>query len=101
MYENSNEPMIAPQTKRSREPVVRVAVERLEKLAAESDELVERLQSTFSPVLFHVAQSVEASRERDRDAIPGSDLGQALSRLAERIGSNFRAIRNVIESADV
>ena len=98
-YAVENEPMATTAAVPRREPVVRSAVERLEKLAEESDEIVERLQSTFSPVLFHRPQNGEAIRERD--AIPGSDLGQALMRLAERIDGNFRAIRGVIESADV
>ena len=98
-YAVSNDPMATTAAVPRREPVVRSAMERLEKLATESDEIVERLQSTFSPVLFRGPQNGEPIRERD--AIPGSDLGQALMRLAERIDGNFRAIRGVIESADV
>jgi hypothetical protein len=98
-YAVANGPMETTEAVPRREPVVRSAVDRLEKLAAESDELVERLQSTFSPVLFHVPQDGEAMRESD--AIHGSDLGQALMRIAERIDISHRAIREVIESADV
>lgn len=95
----ASEPMTTTDVNR-REPVVRSAVDRLERLAVDSDELVEELQSTFSPVLFHgPPESVDAIRERE--AIPGSDLGQSLMRLADRIDGNFRAIRGVIASADV
>ena len=66
-----------------REPVIPLAVDRLEKLAAESDELVERLQGTFSLVLSHGLANEESIREPD--AMHGSDLGQALMRIAERI----------------
>lgn len=99
-YAVSNDLMATTAAVPRREPVVRSAMERLEKLATESDELVERLQSTFSSVLFHEPQNGESILERDV-VIPGSDLGQALMRLAERIDGNFRAIRGVIESADV
>ena len=98
-YAAANEPVATTAAVPRREPVVRSAVDRLEKLAAESGELVERLQSTFSPVLFHGPQDGEAMRESD--AIHGSDLGQALMRLAEQFDVNHRAIRGVLESADV
>jgi hypothetical protein len=99
MYDETAKESLRIQPKRAREPVVRIAVERLEKLAAESDELVARLQSTFSPVLFNGPATIEPVCEGD--AISGSDVGQALMRLAERIDGNFGAIRSVIESADV
>ena len=98
-YAATNEPVSPTTAVPRREPVVLAAMERLEKLAAESDEIVERLRNTFSPVLFCEPQNGDPISERD--TIPGSDLGQALMRIAERIDGNFRAIHRVIESSDV
>ena len=82
-----------------RQPTVRVALERLEKIAADSEDLVKRLNEVFSSVLLpHSNPSESASKT---PTILGSDLGQALMRLSNQLETNFSAIRLMIESADV
>ena len=94
--EQRSERAVAPK----REAFIRIAVERLEKLTAQSDELTERLKSTFSSVLFHQPPRNGVCTP-DVSPMPGSDLGQALMRLAERLDRNFTEIKAIIESADI
>lgn len=81
-----------------REPVVPLAVRRLEELAKESDDLVERLQSAFSGVLFAAPNSEDVV---DHSVFTCSDLGTTLMRLADKIGDSFTAINGIIDSADI
>lgn len=82
-----------------RQPLVKTGMEHLERLTADSDELVEHLQSAFGPVLFN--QEGATVPDVGDPSIPGSDIGQALMRLTQRIDSNFRAIRSIVNAADV
>ena len=85
-----------------RESTVRVALDRLEKLSAESEQLVEQLHSTFSSVLAH---SPKVDVDQGAQGAPenvGSELGNALMRLSETMEENFRRIREgVIQAADI
>ena len=99
-----NEPSVAATSQHG----VRSAVDFLDKLAGESDEIVQQLHSAFAPVLClrtepqpQPERRTEHQPEPPRDAIPGSELAQVLMRLSERIDNSFRAIRGVIESVDV
>ncbi len=81
-----------------RESTIRTAVERIEKSVSELDSLVAQVQSEFGPVIYHRPTAGEAVQEKD--SIPGSDLGQALTRLADRLERSNRAIRVLVEQAD-
>jgi hypothetical protein len=50
-------------------------------------------------VIYHQPTPGEAIRERD--SIPGSDLGQTLTKLADRFERSNRALRLIVEQADV
>jgi hypothetical protein len=94
---NDLSPKCPPSTKR--EPTIPVAVDRLENAAAEFDGLVSSTVSAFGPVIYHQPTPGEAIRERD--SIPGSDLGQTLTKLADRFERSNRALRLIVEQADV
>ena len=100
MYDVLSEPRGERAVATKREAFIRIAVERLEKLTAESDELAERLKATFAPVLFHRVATNGHPASKDAP-IPGSDLGQALMRLADRLERNLIEIKETIEAADI
>lgn len=99
MYATNETGPSCPPCSTKREPTIRVAVDRLEKAASEFDALVSSTVSAFGPVIYHQPTAGEAIRERD--AIPGSDLGQALTKLADRFERSNRALRVTVEQADL
>ena len=100
MYETASEPTRAGQVSPKREAFIRIAIERLEKLTEQSEALTERLKSTFHPVLVQ-RSTRNADRATDCPPVPGSDLGQTLMRLADRLDRNFIEVKELAESADL
>lgn len=78
---------------------VPMMMDRLNKLIAEADVLVERLCETFSSVCVepHVPPSVPQSEE----AFSDSPLSAELDRYADRLHTSLSAIQRLIDSADV
>ena len=99
MYATNDPSPMSGQCSTKRESTTSVAVDRLEKAATEFDSLVASTLSAFSRVIFH--QPTAGAAIRERDAIPGSDLGQCLTKLADRFEMSNRALRVIVEQADV
>jgi hypothetical protein len=68
------------------DPLIHVSIEQLEKLAAESEENVERLHHMFIAVL--VNRPDESTSDSNKNT-SGSDLGQTLMRFACRFDTNI------------
>ena len=84
---------------RKYEPTVRTAVERLEKLADESDDLLLQLRSTFNFVIRPGGSYCAVFGEDSENT--SSELGTVLRGFADKLDGNFRAIRDVIDKADI
>jgi len=90
---------MAPQQVSRREPLVKTAVDRIEKAITELDTLAGGVMTAYSSVIY--SQPTCGGGIREADGIPGSDLGQALTRLADRIEHANLVLQTIIEQADV
>lgn len=82
-----------------RVPTIRVAVERLQKASEEVEALVSSIMSVFEVVMYHQPTADEAIHEPGK--VSGSDLGRALTMLAERFEQSNRALRGIVDQADL
>lgn len=99
-YVDDDRPQAMQEKKRIR--LVDAALNRLETLAESTDELVAQLRASFNPVVFHEEVPQVSTREDNgKDRIPGSDLGQAMSSIADRLENGFRNLRELAESSDL
>ena len=101
MYENKA-PMavLCGEQGMKRQSLIKQSVERIEKAAMEFDTLVAGVGTVFSPVIYHQLCATACNRDTDK-APPGSDLGQALSSLAERLERSNEILRDILSQSDV
>lgn len=84
--------------KASSDRVVRIGMERLEKLVQEAEQLNAKLRDAFGSVVVSLPNEIPASRPPMPVA---SDLGQAVMRIADRLESEFSIMREFMNASDV
>ena len=78
--------------------VVRIGMERLEELVKEAEQLNTKLHDAFGSVVSPRLSSAD----QQRPPMPvASDLGQAVMRIADRLESEFSAMRDFMNASDV
>ena len=100
MYEQNKAPMNVSCVQEKRPSLIKQGVERIEKAAEELDALVAGVGTVFSPVIYHQPCATACARDTDK-APAGSDLGQALSSLAERLERSNETLRDILSQSDV
>lgn len=83
-----------------RPSLIKQSMERIEKAAVELDTLVAGVGTTFSSVIYHQPCVAACGRDADK-TLPGSDLGQALSAIAERLERSNEILRDILSQSDV
>jgi hypothetical protein len=73
-------------------------MERLEKLVQEAEQLNAKLREAFGAVVSLRPCSTDQQRPPTPSA---SDLGQAVMRIADRLESEFSAMREFMNASDV
>lgn len=80
------------------ERVVRIGMERLEKLVQEAEQLNAKLRDAFGSVV----SPRPSCTDQQRPPMPvASDLGQAVMRIADRLEIEFSNMRDFMNASDV
>lgn len=80
------------------ERIVRIGMERLEKLVQEAEQLNAKLRDAFGSVV----SPRPCSTDQQRPPMPvASDLGQAIMRIADQLESEFSSMREFMNASDV
>jgi hypothetical protein len=82
-----------------RQLLVKSAVLKLERTVEELTGLVSGISTTFGPVIYSQATCDRVEKERSK--MEGSDLGQNLMSLADRLDGLNDTLKTLIEQADL